>query len=254
MAVLKRKDVNLHYEVIGETGAWATLINGYTRPGSDFRMFAKKLVNAGFRALIFDNRGAGQTDFSKSFTLEDMADDVMALWYELGITESHVLGISMGGVIAQILAQAEQTQSLTLISSTASSAFLTDDRGWPASMIEIEKKLKNYFDLDFSRRNKVLIEMMAKNIHKQVSGQNFVEKAKAQSQALSSYQWNAECPEMLPLLIIHGENDNIIPVQAAHEMKSRYPHAALVTFKECGHLLLAENLSGILEKVSGFWA
>ena len=55
MAVLKRSGVDLYYELSGEAGPLVTLINGYTRPGSDFRMLAKKLVDAGFRVLAFDN-------------------------------------------------------------------------------------------------------------------------------------------------------------------------------------------------------
>ena len=254
MAVLKRKAVNLNYEVTGESGPWVSLINGYTRPGSDFRMLARHIANAGFQVLTFDNRGAGRTEFFGPFSLEDMADDVCQLWHTLGIEKSHVLGISMGGVIAQILSQMAETESLTLVSSTASKEFLAANRGWPSSIHEIEKKLTNYFDPEFCERNKLLVAMMAKNIHKEISDQDFLKRAKAQSEAIETYPWDARCPPHLPMLLIHGESDQIIPLQAAYDLQRRYPQASLVTLDGCGHLLLAENIKGLTHHVLKFWS
>ena len=255
MAVLKRKAVNLNYEVTGEDGPWVSLINGYTRPGTDFRMMARNIANSGFRVLTFDNRGAGKTEAMSAFSLEDMASDVSELWQELEIHESHVLGISMGGIIAQILSQRSPVmKSLTLISSTASPEYLTADRAWPEHVDEIESKLSKYFDEEFYKGNKLLVNMMAKNIHKEISGQDFLSRAEAQSQAMRGYQWDAQCPVGLPILVIHGESDRIVSLQAAYDIKKRYPQASLVTFTGCGHLLLAENLKGILKHTLSFWS
>ena len=58
-----------------------------------------------FHFLIFDNRGVGQTkDAGFSFNLETMAEDTLALIQKLGLKRPHILGQSMGGAIAQILA------------------------------------------------------------------------------------------------------------------------------------------------------
>ncbi|MFK7824662.1 MAG: alpha/beta fold hydrolase [Oligoflexales bacterium] len=254
MAILKREAVNLNYDVTGGSGPWVSLINGYTRPGSDFRMLAKHIANAGFRVLTFDNRGAGKTEYFSPFTLEDMASDVRELWLALGVKRSHVLGISMGGIIAQILAEADPLDSLTLISSTASKEFLAVDRGWPDNLEGIENKLIKYFDLEFYKRNKLLVTMMAKNIRKEISNQNFLERAQAQSQAILSYRWDVQCPDHLPILVIHGENDRIIPLQAAYDLQNRYPNVSLQTLSNCGHLLLAENLKGIIHYLLDFWS
>ena len=191
MAVLKRKAVNLNYEVVGDSGPWVSLINGYTRPGTDFRMLAKHLANAGFQVLYFDNRGAGKTEAFGTFSLADMAEDVCELWRELGIENSHVLGISMGGIIAQVLSQMASIRSLVLVSSTASQQYLSADRGWPESLEGIEEKLSSYFDEGFYERNKLLVSMMAKNILEEISGQEFLSRAQAQSHAIRSYQWDA---------------------------------------------------------------
>jgi pimeloyl-ACP methyl ester carboxylesterase len=63
------------------------------------------LVRGGLRVVIFDNRDVGLTDkLEESYALGDMAADVVALMEALGITRFHVLGISLGGMVAQLVA------------------------------------------------------------------------------------------------------------------------------------------------------
>ena len=83
---------SIYYETHGESGDWVTLINGHTRTVRDFKMFTKKLIASGFRVLVADNRGAGETETSFPFTLEDIAEDIHDIWEELNIDKSHVLG------------------------------------------------------------------------------------------------------------------------------------------------------------------
>ena len=126
----------------------------------------QKLIASGFRVLVADNRGAGETETSFPFTLEDIADDIHDIWEELNIDKSHVLGISMGGMISQILASEYQSKvkSLILISSSANDSFLTDiaSSDWGDKQESIENKLSNYFAKDFYRNNKLLVASMAK--------------------------------------------------------------------------------------------
>lgn len=69
-----------------------------------------------FQVLIFDNRAIGQTkDNNTPFTLEIMAEDTMALVQQLGLENPVILGQSMGGAIAQIIAKNYATQINKLI-------------------------------------------------------------------------------------------------------------------------------------------
>ena len=179
---------SIYYETHGESGDWVTLINGHTRTIRDFKMFTKKLIASGFRVLVADNRGAGETETSFPFTLEDIAEDIHDIWEELNIDKSHVLGISMGGMISQILASEYQSKvkSLILISSSANDSFLTDiaSSDWGDKQESIEKKLSNYFAKDFYRNNKLLVASMAKVMLKKQSG-GFDEGAYLQRQAIN---------------------------------------------------------------------
>ena len=75
-----------------------------------------------FQVLIFDNRGIGQTkDNGATFTLETIAEDTMALVCQLGLIHPHILGQSMGGAIAQIIAKkySDKINKLIILNSVA---------------------------------------------------------------------------------------------------------------------------------------
>ncbi len=236
---------SIYYETHGESGEWVTLINGHTRTIRDFKMFTKKLIASGFRVLLIDNRGAGETQTSFPFTLEDIADDIHDIWEELNIDKSHVLGISMGGMISQILASEykDSVKSLVLISSSADDGFLTDvaSSDWGSTQESIENKLSNYFAKNFYKSNKLLVASMAKVMLKKQNG-GFDEGAYLQRQAineadLAGIQDKIDCPT----LILHGNEDAIIDVAAALDLEKKIAHSRALIFDGIGHLLLAEK-------------
>jgi len=78
------------------------------------------LVARGFRVARFDNRDSGRSTHCKtSYTLEDMADDAVAVLDALGWSSAHVMGPSLGGMIGQVMAvrHPERVRSLTSMSS-----------------------------------------------------------------------------------------------------------------------------------------
>lgn len=116
----------LPYEIFGpEDGPTLLLIQGLGaqmvgwNPG-----FIQELTNRGFQVVIFDNRDIGQADKfpGQSYTVSDMAHDTVALLDELGLDKVHVLGQSMGGMIAQELSirWPERVETLTLFFTSGS--------------------------------------------------------------------------------------------------------------------------------------
>ncbi|MCV7281828.1 alpha/beta hydrolase [Mycolicibacterium flavescens] len=144
-------DLNIHYEDIGDPDAPAVLlIMGlgaqlvYWRDG-----FCQKLVDQGYRVIRFDNRDVGLSSHLDGqrtkgsqignmvrsvlgikspavYTLEDMADDAAAVLDHLNVDTAHIVGGSMGGMIAQIFAarHARRTKTLGVIFSSNNRAFL----------------------------------------------------------------------------------------------------------------------------------
>jgi pimeloyl-ACP methyl ester carboxylesterase len=172
--------VELYYEDLGDPAAPpALLIMGL---GAQLPMwpdgFCAQLVDAGYRVIRFDHRDTGLSAKMHGlraagsvyrrvgryllgrpspvpYTLVDMTEDVMALLDHLGITRAHVVGASLGGMIAQILAATapERVASLAIIMSTT---------GKPFSSLPAWRVIKLAFDppaKDASAEEKLAVEV-----------------------------------------------------------------------------------------------
>lgn len=103
MSKVKVKDIEIAYGVEG-SGEPVILIGGFTMVKESWRLQVEELMKD-FRVITFDNRGVGETTVpTEPFTIADMAGDTVGLMDALGIDSAHVFGVSMGGLIAQILA------------------------------------------------------------------------------------------------------------------------------------------------------
>ncbi|TPW16281.1 MAG: putative hydrolase [Acidimicrobiaceae bacterium] len=110
--------IRVHYEVLGRAGSPAVLMIqglGADKHGWDMQRF---LLAAFYRVIAIDNRGAGRSDKPFGhYSLEQMADDAVAVLDDIGVDAAHVVGASMGGAIAQIVAlkHPDRVRSLTLV-------------------------------------------------------------------------------------------------------------------------------------------
>ena len=97
--------VGLHYGVLGRARHEPVLmIQGLGADMSGWA-FQRAAFAASYRTIAFDNRGAGRSDKPYgAYSLEQMADDAIAVLDAVGVERAHVMGASMGGAIAQILA------------------------------------------------------------------------------------------------------------------------------------------------------
>ncbi|MGV0715781.1 alpha/beta hydrolase [Mycolicibacterium sp. XJ662] len=135
----KSGELDIHYEDMGDPNDPAVLlIMGLGAQLLLWRKeFCEKLVNQGLRVIRFDNRDVGLSSKLKGqhistplplrmirsqlglrspapYTLDDMADDAAALLDHLQIEQAHVVGASMGGMIAQVFAARHKTKTKTL--------------------------------------------------------------------------------------------------------------------------------------------
>jgi 3-oxoadipate enol-lactonase len=110
--------IRVHYEVLGRASSPAVLMIqglGADKHGWDMQRF---LLAAFYRVIAIDNRGAGRSDKPFGhYSLEQMADDAVAVLDDIGVDAAHVVGASMGGAIAQIVAlkHPDRVRSLTLV-------------------------------------------------------------------------------------------------------------------------------------------
>ena len=109
--------IRLHYEVLGRANATPVLMIqglGADKHGWDMQRIPLALQ---YRVIALDNRGAGRSDKPFGhYSLEQMADDAIAVLDQVGVEKAHIVGASMGGAITQIigLKYPERVMSLTL--------------------------------------------------------------------------------------------------------------------------------------------
>jgi pimeloyl-ACP methyl ester carboxylesterase len=122
----------LHYDVLGPAeGPVILAIEGLGAHLIAWRAgFLQPFIDAGFRVVRLDNRDVGRSQrYSRAYGIGDMAEDVHELIVHLGIRPAHVLGQSMGGMIAQhlVLRHPEDVASLTLLYTAASPRHILGD-------------------------------------------------------------------------------------------------------------------------------
>ncbi len=120
MPYVPTRDIITYYEEAG-SGEPLVLIRGL---GSDLQAWAPHvpLLAKHFRVIVYDNRGAGRTGApDKPYSIAGMADDLAALLDELRVEKAHVLGYSMGGMVAQefALRHAGRLEKLVLLATSA---------------------------------------------------------------------------------------------------------------------------------------
>lgn len=188
------------------------------------------------------------------YQIADLARDAVGVLDALGIARAHVCGASMGGMIAQHLgfAHAQRVKSLTLMMTTSGHRGLPKEslkvrrallsRPRPATTPEqkLENILDHYVELygvigspGYPPEPRVLRERIARGVKRAFRPQ-------AVARQLVAIAADAHRAERLPriaapTLVIHGQDDALIPVAAAHDLAHRIPGARLEILPGWGH-------------------
>lgn len=244
MPFIEQDGAKIYYEIHGEEGPWVTLVNGHTRTSHDFKMFTRNLLKQGFRTILFDNRGAGKTEITREFSLDEIMSDIASIWQNEQVESTHVLGISMGGWICQGLAvkYPQVIDSLVLVSTCQDKGPTSQNQdSWGETLEAIQSKLSLYFSEDFVAKNSFLVQSMSKQILKQNQGNSFEESAKMQRNAMAIFELENLAEQIkTKTLVIHGGEDRIIPSNQAMKLHDLINESKLEIIEEVGHLLLAE--------------
>lgn len=228
------------HQTVGEGNRdWITLLNGRTRTSSDFQAMAKHLAREGWRVLLVENKGTLKNPARGAFTLSDCAKEIEKTWQTLGIAKSHVLGISYGGTIAQTLALEfpGRVSSLILVSTSPKAEWISE--------------VKSYFSESFTQKNSILVKSLLKEMDKAFADPAGQAQATFQTIALKGFDSISKLSQVkIPTLILHGEDDRVIPVTAAKTLAAAIPGSKLIILPEVGHLFLAECPKRFYERVS----
>ena len=216
-----------------------------------------------FRVLRYETRGHGQTEAPRgAYTLEQLADDARALLRALGIQRTHWVGLSMGGMIGQVLALKASDVLLSLSLCDTSSRIPADAKPQWEDRIRtaeakgmeplVEPTLARWFTAPFRERRKDVVDRVATMIRTTpVAG--YVGCCHAISALNLTDRLSAI---KLPTIVIVGEDDPGTPVAASRLIAENIKGARLEIISSAAHLSNIEQpeafnraLSSFLEKV-----
>ncbi len=241
------------------------------------------LLENNFRPIVYDNRDTGLSSripsdsfydekrnntivrnyiryylrlpIKADYTLDDMAIDGISVLDKLNISEAHILGVSMGGMIAQIMVSSypERTKTFTLISSTAStpSPFNGPTRKVRKLLMDRTKNPNSTIDERVTRSRKIFteigyqgIDLNTEEFYNNVStsierGGNDDTGFGRQLNAILGSQNRIDKVKSIsaPTLIIHGLEDPLIKVKNAYRLNKLINTSKLIIIDDMRHLI-----------------
>lgn len=280
------------YAESGDVSIWYEIIEPETPPkgsiillagiGSDSigwpPKFLDALVDAGYQVIRYDQRGTGMSDWIEDwdrkspYSLDKMAIDGIAVLDALDIQEAHVIGVSMGGMVAQqmVINHPDRVLSLTSIMSSGS----IDDPNLPPISTDIAQELIKVglkYGLIKTERNTIKLHIASrmilmgdssyaldvKTIAEQVlytlrkrKGYNAQVSPQHQAAVLAS---GSRYDKLLsldkPTLIVHGKSDPFIPHEHGEKCAAIIPNADTLWIDGMGHDLPDAYVDVVTESI-----
>ena len=276
MPKVKVNDIQMYYEVKGE-GFPLVMIQGL---GGNLECWNPRLVEGlskHFKLILFDNRGAGRTELSKrEYTMRLFADDTAGLMNALGISKAHILGMSMGGMIAQELAinYPQKVSKLILCSTSSKPSYSKEgsrvlEAMSQSSIEELTKLILSFpFTLDYPQDLLKLYPMIIFGLTSEFVKENpdlaklllqqgtehptSQEGFRHQYDAVLGFDTQARLQQIkVPTLVLQGKKDRLVPPENGSILAKAIPNAKLVSLEKSGHML-AEEMDEAIHTVTEF--
>lgn len=288
MARIKANGIEIEYETFGKKSDPALLL--IMGLGAQMTLwpeaFCTGLAERGFFVVRFDNRDCGlSTDFGTAgvpdlaaavgklmsgkkveapYLLDDMAADAIGLLDALGIDHAHMVGGSMGGMIAQIVAvkYPQRTRSLVSIMSTSGRPGLPPGKPEALAMLTAQPegstreqlinhgiKLRTVIGSPgFPADPAELRALVERNIDRRY----YPEGASRQYLAIIASGDRVELLKTVrvPTLVLHGADDPLLPPDGARDVASLVPGAALELYPGWGHDVPDEMVPILVERIA----
>ncbi len=281
--------IRIEYESYGRDGDPAILL--IMGLGAQLTLWPLPLVEAlvdrGYRVIRFDNRDVGlSTKFDDArtpnpyalvvarmlrfnprvpYTLGDMAADAAGLLDALGIPGAHIVGASMGGMIAQhfALAYPARTLSLTSIMSTTGNPALP--RASKDAMRVLTKRPRTE-DIDTLVAHGIVMAktiagpgypiddaLLAERVRESIARMSYTPGFTRQLAAIIADGDRRERLKAItaPTVVIHGTTDPLVPVEAGRDTAAHIRGARLVELPDMGHSLPIELIPAVVDAIVG---
>jgi pimeloyl-ACP methyl ester carboxylesterase len=228
-----------------------------------WRWQRERLAEEGYRVVIWDNRGTGDSEEPAGpYTVEEMASDLEAVLADAGVERAHVVGASMGGMIAQQYAlDYDRAQSLALLCTSygGEEAIETPEEtrarmfGVPDDADEreaIRYKMKPAMTDEFWRENDELISDI---VDWRLAGDASEAAREAQAAGVAQFDSSDRLGAIdVSVLVAHGTDDRVLPVENADLLYRTLSHVQLAIFEGGPHLFFIEQAEQVNDRLVEF--
>lgn len=242
--------------------------------------FVRGFLAAGYHVIRYDHRGTGMSDWVENwnrknpYTVADMAGDVVAVLDALQVEQAHLVGLSMGGMVAQEVAiqQPARAASLTLMMT---SGFVGDPdlpglttryllssviKGLPILKYRLMGGEKNlikeqiakhlsalgYDELDIRERAEVVLYGLRRrrgiNLRGAMQHQTAVTISGSRYEGLKTLN--------VPTLIVHGTADQLMPVEHGQKLAATIPNAKAIWLEGLGHVFPVPDMAKLIKNIT----
>ena len=241
--------------------------------------FLRAFVDAGYRTIRFDQRGTGMSDWFKDwdrhnpYSLRDIAGDAVAVLDALGIDSTHVVGLSMGGMIAQEIAihHPARVASLTLMMTSGhvgdpelpgpSSRFFINNAaaGLPLLKYRLMGGEKNLIKERVAKMIGAMgveavdvretAELVLYDLRRRrgINGRAIFQHWTAINLSGSRYKGLKDVAA--PALVVHGTADQLLPIEHGRKLAATIPHARGLWLQDVGHLFPPPDADAVYEAI-----
>jgi pimeloyl-ACP methyl ester carboxylesterase len=262
MATAHVNGIDLYYEIHGD-GPNLTLIEGL---GYHSWMWYRQIptFSQHFRTLVYDNRGVGLSDKPPGpYSHTENAADLAGLLDNLGWERTHVLGVSMGGFIAQefVLAYPERLDRLVLVATGFGGTHMVPlpleavRALTPDPSLSLEERIRSAMPLAFSSPSwaQEHVEEFEQMVAWRLEQPQPPEAAMAQVMAGLTFDVEARLGEIVaPTLVIAGTEDHVVPPANAELLAAALPTATLDIIPGAGHLVQVQAANRFNQDVIAF--
>jgi pimeloyl-ACP methyl ester carboxylesterase len=254
MARAKSGAIEIEYESFGDPAdAAVLLINGL---GSQMirwpEAFCALLVNRGLFVIRFDNRDVGLStwlDAGPAYAVADMAADAAAVLDAVGKPAAHIVGISMGGMIAQEFASAYPDRTLSLVSIMSNTGNPSLPQPTSEAMATLNARPSNPSDANFIKDSVARAVVIGSPAYPWPEG---ALAARARAEADRAFNPPGVARQMAairasgdrrsqlatisaPTVVLHGADDPLVPVAGGRDTAANIPGAELRIVDGMGH-------------------
>ena len=241
------------------------------------QLFIDKLVDSGYQVIRYDYRGTGLSDWiedwqQKPYSLADLAKDAETILDTLKIREAHLVGLSLGGMVAQEFAIKNADRTLTLTSIMSSGNIIDKELPKVSKRVVFDfTKIGIKYGIFQSEKNIIKLILSAKvilrgdaqydidvkgtaeqvlyNLKKRKGYNPNASSQHDEAANLSDSRYDKLKDLKIPVLIIHGINDPFVSIEHSKKLADVIPNSKTKWFNNMGHDLPPNLIDSISKEI-----